>query len=223
MKILIANSKKWFSLFDAFKINNQILFIEDKEKLNYENINKFKPDLIFFIHWNWVVPREIHERFLCIVFHLAPLPYGRGGSPIQNLILRKFKNAPICALRMTDELDAGPVYLKKNISLDGKLSEIFSRMNLILNEMIDILITELPTPKKQIGEKYIFKRLGHEDNKLPHNLTLEGLFDRIRMLDDENYPSAFIECGNLRIEFSDASLDKNQLICKAKINLKKIE
>ena len=223
MKIVIVNSKQWFSLLNSIKNNNEILFISDKEKLNYQTLDKFDPDIIFFIHWNWIVPTEIHEKFLCIVFHLAPLPYGRGGSPIQNLILRKFKNAPICALRMTEELDAGPIYLKKNISLDGKLSEIFARMNLILNEMMDILITELPTPKKQTGQKYVFKRLGNEDNKLPQNLTLESLFDRIRMLDDKDYPNSFIEYGNLKIEFSDASFEKNELICKAKINIKKIE
>ena len=218
MRIVIANSQKWFSLLNSINKNNEILFIKDKENMNYKNIKKFNPDFIFFIHWNWLVPSEIHKKFLCILFHIAPLPYGRGGSPIQNLILRKFKNAPICALRMTEKLDAGPIYLKKNMALDGKLSEIFSRMSLILNEMIDILITELPTPKKQIGEKYIFKRLGPEDNKLPDNLTLEDLFDRVRMLDDESYPSAFIEYGNLRIEFCDASLNENEFICRAKIN-----
>ena len=36
--------------------------------------------------------------------------------------------------------------------------------------MIDDLIIELPFQKKQIGEKYIFKRLGNKDNKLTQNL-----------------------------------------------------
>ena len=50
------------------------------------------------------------------------------GKSYSNLILRKFKKAPICALKMTKNLDEGPIYLKENVSLDGKLSEIFSRI-----------------------------------------------------------------------------------------------
>jgi len=221
MKIVIVNSKQWFSLLNSIKNNNEILFISDKEKLNYQTLEKFDPDIIFFIHWNWIVPSEIHNNFLCIIFHIAPLPFGRGGSPIQNLILRKFKKAPICALKMTKNLDEGPIYLKENVSLDGKLSEIFSRMSLIINRMIDDLIIELPVPKKQIGEKYIFKRLGNKDNKLTQNLDLESVFDRIRMLDDISYPSSFIEYGNLKIEFSDASIIENKIICEAKISILK--
>ena len=49
-----------------------------------------------------------------IVFHTAPLPYGRGGSPIQNLIVRgHISPAPVCALKMVSGLDEGPIYDKQ--------------------------------------------------------------------------------------------------------------
>ncbi len=34
------------------------------------------------------MPREIFENWACVVFHMTDLPYGRGGSPLQNLIVR---------------------------------------------------------------------------------------------------------------------------------------
>ena len=74
------------------------------------------PDLVFFPHWHWIVPSEIHRTYQCILFHAAPLPYGRGGSPIQNLILNGFKEAPVCALKMTEGLDSGPIYTKKKVT-----------------------------------------------------------------------------------------------------------
>ncbi len=58
---------------------------------------------------------NIIKNYNCICFHTAPLPYGRGGSPIQNLIKRNYKKTPICALKMSNKIDAGPIFLKKNI------------------------------------------------------------------------------------------------------------
>ena len=70
---------------------------------------------------------------MCIGFHTAPLPYGRGGSPIQNLIIRNFKIAPVCAIKMTNKFDAGPIFLKEKVSLSGNLDAIFNRISLINN------------------------------------------------------------------------------------------
>ncbi len=54
---------------------------------------------------------------------------------------------------------------------------------------------------------------------MPEELTIQNLYDRIRMLDDPNYPKSFIDYGNLKIEFSDTSIIENQLVCKAKIKI----
>jgi methionyl-tRNA formyltransferase len=57
---------------------------------------------------------------------MTDIPYGRGGSPLQNLIARRRKKkTKLSALRMVEELDAGPVYTKTNISLMGRAEEIY--------------------------------------------------------------------------------------------------
>jgi methionyl-tRNA formyltransferase len=53
------------------------------------------------------------------------LPYGRGGSPLQNLIDLGHKDTFVSALKMTEELDAGAIYLKKPLSLEGLAEEIY--------------------------------------------------------------------------------------------------
>ncbi len=208
---------KWFSLSEENKRSNDFQVIASKENLNLKELNKFNPDLIFFPHWNWIVPKEILDKFNCIVFHTAPLPFGRGGSPIQNLILKGFLESPICALKMTEELDAGPIYLKKTLSLDGPLKEILKRMNTLVNEMIFELTKKLPEPKDQVGKKTLFKRLTHEDNKIPKNISIKDAYDRIRMLDDVSYPNSFIEHGNLRIEFYEAEFADQEIHCKVTV------
>jgi len=36
----------------------------------------------------WIILKEIFENYEIILFHMTDLPYGRGGSPLQNLIVR---------------------------------------------------------------------------------------------------------------------------------------
>ena len=91
MRTLICNSKNWFTLDEKNKSSLETKFAAKKEDLTLSFIREFDPEYIFFIHWSWKVEKEIYENFKCIVFHTAPLPYGRGGSPIQNLILRALK------------------------------------------------------------------------------------------------------------------------------------
>ena len=217
MKIAIACSKPWFNISEKIRKNNKILFFKNKSDLNIENIENFNPDLIFFPHWSWIVPNQIHENYNCILFHTAPLPFGRGGSPIQNLILLGYDSSPVCALKMVNELDSGPIYGKKNLSLNGSLSEIFKRLNIIVNEFIEELIHFLPEPKNQTGEVFNFIRKNKEDNLIPSEVSLEDFYNRIRMLDDLSYPNSYIKYGNFIIEFNNAKLLNGEIICKAQI------
>lgn len=209
MKIAIACSKSWFQLDEVVSINNEVLLINDQSLLTRKGLDIFKPDLIFFPHWNWLVPADIFENFKCILFHTAPLPYGRGGSPIQNLILEKFDNTPVCAVKMTCDLDAGPIYSKKNIDLSGSLAEIFERINTVVNQLIVELIRDLPEPIPQEGDVHKFNRRMNDDNKIPKGLNIEDFFDRMRMLDDNSYPNSFITYGDMKIEFSSISRKGN--------------
>ena len=217
MKIVIANSKNWFSLNKEISDFHEIKTIENVCDLQQSVLEDFAPDFIFFPHWNWTVPKCIHEKYKCILFHTAPLPYGRGGSPIQNLILNGFKEAPVCALKMTDELDAGPIYAKKNVSLKGNLENILESINKVINCLIRDILKKLPEPQQQSGDKCIFKRLKPSDSELPKTGELEEIYDRIRMVDHPSYPSIFIRHGNLLLEFSDAELSKGEVKATCRI------
>ena len=117
MKFIIADSKGWFKFKPNLNAPFKIKFIKKKNDLSEENIRKFSPSFLFLFIGIGKFLKNIHKKYQCILFHTAPLPYGRGGSPIQNLIINGFKNAPVCAIRMIEELDAGPIYSKINISL----------------------------------------------------------------------------------------------------------
>ena len=124
MKFIIATLKSWnIELAKILKeqvlIKHEMIIIEDKKDLKFDKIKSFNPDYIFFPHWSYLIPKEIYENYICIVFHMTDLPFGRGGSPLQNLIVRGIKETKISAIRVEEEIDSGPVYLKEYLSLSG--------------------------------------------------------------------------------------------------------
>jgi len=219
-KILFVSSKKWFFLNKDIKKlikKKNIYKITDKKKLNLKNISKINPTKIFFPHWSYRVPDKILKKFECICFHTAPLPYGRGGSPIQNLIIRKFKKAPLCAIKMTNKIDSGPIYSKKNISLNGSLNEIFERISNAILFMITKIIKNKIIPKHQPGKPLYFKRISEKESIINQFEKLDSVYDKIRMLDSDEYPNAYYKFGNTIIKLQGAKTKKNYILCNAKI------
>lgn len=173
---------------------------------------------IFFLHWSHKVPAEIFEKYECVCFHMTDVPYGRGGSPLQNLIQRGHRDTQLTALRMVHEMDAGPVYSKKPLSLEGSAEEIYIRAGNLSAEIIAEIILNEPSPVKQEGDPVIFKRRKPEQSAIPNELTsLSEWHDFIRMLDAEGYPHAFIDHGQFRLEFSRSSLLGESVVADVKI------
>ena len=72
-------------------------------------------------------------------------------------------------------------------------------------------------PSKQKGNSYVFKRLKEEDNKIDFNLSIKEIYDRIRMVDSNEYNKAYINLGNYKIQFSKAKITADKLIAQIKI------
>ena len=211
-KYIIISEKSWhINLFEKLKLkfcDDEWLLINKKDHLKVEYLNLFNPDRIFIPHWSHIIPKDIFEKFNCIVFHMTDLPYGRGGSPLQNLIRRGHKVTKISAIEVEEELDSGKVYLKKPLELNGTAKEIFLKANLVIEEMIGIIIIKKLIPKPQKGKITHFKRLKPKDGNIANLKDLNLVHDYIRMLDCEGYPNAFIETEKLKIEFFNSSFDK---------------
>ena len=210
---ILLSEKLWHKpvlskLTNKFPEFNWIL-IETKEDFNYENLKTINPVKIFIPHWSYIIPSEIYNNFDCIVFHMTDLPYGRGGSPLQNLIIRGHKSTKISALKVQKGVDTGDIYLKKDLSLLGTAQEIFNRFSEIIDSMIEKIIVDNITPTPQVGKGVAFKRRKTKQSNLGVLKKLEDVFDYIRMLDAVGYPNAFIETDCFKIEFFNAELESN--------------
>ena len=186
---------------------NETHFNKIKEK-NTNNIN------IFFLHWNFIVPKEIYNKYECINIHTSNLPDGKGGSPLQNQILDNIFLTRVNALKMTDDgLDAGPIYISKNISLQGNIFDIWN----IITETSYLLISEIIEKNLQSMEQIkssqmIYKR--RKDNIIPFEKeqNIEKIYDFIRMLDSDDYPNPFIIINNFKLSFNRAKFNGEKIL-----------
>jgi methionyl-tRNA formyltransferase len=99
-------------------------FASEPDELTPGRIASLNPRYIFFLHWSDKVPVEIFNTYECICFHMTEVPYGRRGSPLQNLILKGHRRTKVTALRMIEDFDAGPVYKQEELSLEVNTEEI---------------------------------------------------------------------------------------------------
>lgn len=197
------------------------ILIDDKEKFNETFLKKHQICKIFIPHWSYIIPEEIYLNYECIVFHMTDLPYGRGGSPLQNLIERGHTETKISALRVVKELDAGPVYLKRDLPLTGTAEEILTESNNVIERMIVEILTEDLKPIEQEGEVVKFKRRKPEDSNIAKVEELKIVYDYIRMLDAQGYPHAYLETSNLKFEFTNARFNPEDEIITAHVRIYK--
>jgi methionyl-tRNA formyltransferase len=208
IRAVIATTKPWNIAYFKGKLPTlpgAWRLIEHPEELTAEFVRDFSPDYIFFPHWSWRVPDDILDLTECVCFHMTDVPAGRGGTPLQNLISRGHTKTVVSALRMVHEMDAGPVYSKVPLSLDGRAQEIYERATALIADMILHIVNNRPVPVPQVGEPTIFPRRKPEDSRLPLACEPAALYDHIRMLDAETYPHAFLDYGSFRLEFTHAT------------------
>jgi len=213
MKYIFCAYRGWaLKLYEKLsKKHKNMILINCPEKLTFEKINKIKPKYIFFPDWSWIISNEIIENFQCVCFHESNLPKFRGGSPIQNQIIRGIKKTKTTAFIMNEKLDAGKILLQKNLSLTGSIDEIFSRMINNDFEMINKIIKNDFKLKTQKGKVTVFKRRNKKQSELKSlNHSKEFLYNFIRMLGDP-YPNAFINIDKKKIIFKSANYNGKEI------------
>ncbi len=211
----LVTEKSWHtSMIDQLGVRNNEHWIHISTKNNFtlEQLRSNNIDKVFIPHWSYIIPEEIWSNFECIVFHMTDLPYGRGGSPLQNLIVRGHKETQISALRVNEGIDTGDIYLKRPLSLEGTAQEIFLRAVPIIREMVEKIIDENIIPKPQTGEPVVFKRRKPNEGNIGELEDIKKVYDFIRMLDVEGYPPAFLETKHFRFEFTVATINDNKEI-----------
>jgi methionyl-tRNA formyltransferase len=120
---------------------------------------------------------------------------------------------------MNEVLDGGPIYIQESINLDGNIDQIFSRISKKVEKMILEICKNNLIPKEQIGKPFLFKRLTKKDNEINPFMKISDIYDRIRMVDGQDYEKSYINFGRYKIYLSDAQLLKNKIEARISITL----
>mgnify|MGYP003982345801 CR=1 FL=1 len=201
MVFLFCAYREWsIKLYEKLsKKHNNFVLLNSPKKLTFSFVKKLNPEFIFFPDWSWIIPEKITSNYKCVCFHESNLPKFRGGSPLQNQIIRGITKTKTTAFFMSKGIDEGDIILQRDLSLNGSIDEIFLRMIENDFKIIEKIILGNYKLTKQKGRRSVFKRRKPDESELdslPH--SLEYFYNFIRMLDDP-YPNAFIRLGNKKI------------------------
>ncbi len=187
---------------------------EDAEGLHVEFMNpknfaailpklrKKEIEILIFIGWSWIVPKEILGGFKCVCLHPSPLPKYRGGSPLQNQIIRGEEESAVTLFFMTVGLDDGGIIEQKRFSLDGELADIFNRLAEVGAEAVMGMLDrfaegDFSSMKQDESNATVFKRRKPAESEIRisdfKKKSAKELHNFVRALQDP-YPNAFIVC-----------------------------
>jgi methionyl-tRNA formyltransferase len=198
-------------------LNKKFHLIQTKEELNNLVLNSKIKKTIFFPHWSYILKEDVYSKHDCIMFHMTDLPFGRGGSPLQNLIIRGHKTTKISAFLCDGGIDTGPVFMKETLHLTGKAQDIFKVAQQIMILMIVEIVTKKISPTIQTGKVTEFKRRTPEMGDLALAENVEQIYDMIRMLDADGYPRAFLKNDVASYFFENAQFDGTEIIAEVRI------
>lgn len=154
-----------------------------------EFLKGLNPDLFVVIAYGQILSRKILDipRVLPINIHASALPKYRGAAPINWAIINGEKTTGITVIKMTREMDAGPVILKREIeitdddtslTLEEKLSKLAGQMLLTAISFIDAGDYDL---KPQDPDAVtLAPKLKKEDGRIDWNKPAGEVYNLIR-------------------------------------------
>tara|TARA_R100001443_G_scaffold115277_1_gene132673 strand:+ start:1333 stop:1992 length:660 start_codon:yes stop_codon:yes gene_type:complete len=195
----IYNSLYATQVFKTMDVQFDVLIMEEFDE---KKIRDYKPTYILFYGWSDIIDEKIINDFECIMLHPSPLPKYRGGSPIQNQIIRGEKDSAVTLFMMDEGIDTGDIIAQEYLSLDGNMDDIFERIAEIgLRLTKDILTNGFKRKKQNESEASYYSRRKPSESEIfideLKSLDGEYLHNKIRMLQDP-YPNAFIRTSDGR-------------------------
>ncbi len=154
-----------------------------------ERLQALKPDLAVVVAFGQIFPKELLDipKQGCVNLHGSLLPKFRGAAPVQGAIMAGMKKTGVTAMRMVEELDAGPILAQEETPVDpwetaGELSERLADLGA---ELMVETIQQLEAgkikekPQKEAQATYA-GRLTKRQSKVNWALNADDLFNQLR-------------------------------------------
>ena len=159
-----------------------------------------KPDMIIVMSYGVILRDNVLNAAPCVNIHPSSLPKYRGPSPIKTALLNGDTNMDVCLMHMVAEMDAGDVYMRKNITIDE--NDTNKTMETKVSKIaIEILNEYLKHPDNfppiaQSGEIVLTHKFTGEDEIIDWKKPIQQIHNQIRALG----------CGRTKINAVDVKI-----------------
>lgn len=192
--ILIDSPRNWMIKY----MKDFVTKINTKHdlKICYDPKNIERGDIAFILSFYKIVPEKILKlNKHNIVVHASNLPQGKGWSPATWQILEGKNKIPLTLFEAVDKVDAGAVYFRENLDLDGTelINDWQNKMGKKIIEMVIKFIQKLNHLKShpQTGEESFYKKRVPKDSRLDIDKSIKDQFNLLRIVDNKKYPAFF--------------------------------
>ena len=107
-------------------------------------LNELQPDLIVVVSYGQIIPKNLLKipKYGFLNVHASLLPKWRGAAPIQRSIMSLDKETGISIMKISENLDEGPICKKYSLQISEKINseELSEKLSLLASEKIlDVL------------------------------------------------------------------------------------
>lgn len=159
-----------------------------------------KGDILFLLSCFQLIKQDVlNLNKHNIVVHASELPLGKGWSPMSWQIIEGKNHIPLTLFEVVEEMDAGDVYIRDNIQLDG--SELIDELHIKLaKKIINMCLSYVDQydsirGHKQSGKSTFYRKRAAKDSELDIDKSIKEQFNLLRIVDNENYPAFFLING----------------------------
>ena len=212
VSILLDSNNNWLSKYifkETFSNDNYTIdiFEDEKKIVGY--------DLVFVLGYTKILKEKfLMKNNLVMVVHESDLPEGKGFSPIQWQILEGKKDIKVCLIEAKERVESGDILEKVELNFDGTelYDEIRSAQAEVTIKLINNFLKKYPnfnkTPQK--GSPTFYRRRNASDSELDINLSIKKNFPKLRIGNNEEWPSFFKLNGQTYIiKIFKKPIDKN--------------
>ena len=114
-----AHTRQPFKIIKIAEANHiPIHFVAKKTEL-LPLIKQYQPDLGVLAAFGKIIPQEVIDAIPCGIINIHPslLPKYRGTTPIETALLNDDSETGVSIMRLTAEMDAGPILAQKSITI----------------------------------------------------------------------------------------------------------
>lgn len=187
--------------------NNIPVYQPDSIRREYDEIIKYKPDIIVTCAYGQIIPMELlnYPKYGCINVHASLLPKLRGGAPIHRAIMNGDKETGITIMYMDEKMDNGDIISQEKIDIleDDNLDSLYDKLSklgseLLLKTLPDILSNKNKRIKQEENDVTYGYNILREEEKIDFNDKALNIHNKVRALSSS--PGAYCYLNEKRLK-----------------------